>query len=137
MWSRLIGRSVVLCLAVAALAPAQQFTYTYVLPTNLNTIPLHPGDTITFPPTPPNSVAQALLNITNSSALPGEIDNIATSGSAFALAGLPVFPVTVSGNQTLQVLLRYQPSGATQDGGNVTRGVPGWIASHVQSRGVV
>ena len=125
MWSRLIGRSVVLCLAVAALASAQQFTFTYVLPTNLNTVPLHPGDTITFPPTPPNGVAQALLNITNSSSLPGEIDNISTSGSAFGLAGLPVFPATVSGNQTLQVLLRYQPSGATQDGGNVTVTFPG------------
>jgi len=123
--TRKLLAGVVLCLAGATLAPAQQFVFTYVLPTNLNTVPLNPGDTITFPATPPNAVAQAVLNITNSSALPGQIDNITTSGAAFALAGLPVFPFTVSGNQTLQVLLRYQPSGAAQDGGNVTVIFPG------------
>jgi hypothetical protein len=120
MGPRLIGRIVLLCLAVATLAPAQQFVYSYVLPTNLNTVPLHPGDTLTFPPTPPSGVAQALLNITNNSSLPGQIANITTSGSAFGVAGLPLFPATVSGGQTLQVLVRYQPSGATQDGGNIT-----------------
>ena len=115
-----IGRSLLLCLAVATLAPAQEFVYSYVLPSNLNTVPLHPGDTISFPPTPPNTVAQALLNITDNSTLPGQISNITTSGSAFGVAGLPLFPATVSGGQTLQVLLRYQPSGAPQDGGNIT-----------------
>jgi hypothetical protein len=116
----LIGRSVVLCLAVATLAPAQQFVYSYILPSNLNTVPLHPGDTITFPPTPPTGLAEAALNITNSSTLPGQISNITISGAAFGLGGLPLFPATVSGDQTLQVLIRYQPSGATSDGGNVT-----------------
>lgn len=123
--ARFIGRSVLLCLAVATLAPAQQFIYTYVLPSNLNTVPLHPGDTIPFPPTAPTVISEALLNIVNSSSLPGEIDNITISGGAFGLAGLPVFPITVSGNQTLQVLIRYQPSGATEDGGNITVTFPG------------
>ncbi len=117
---RFICRSVILCLAAAALAPAQVFTFSYVLPTNQNLVPLNGGDTITFPPTPANGIVQAALNITNNTNMAAQIANISVSGSAFGLAGLPLFPFTVNAFQTLQVLIRYQPSGAPQDGGSVT-----------------
>lgn len=117
---RRIGRSLVLCLVAAALAPAQQFVFSYVLPTNLNTIPLQDGGTITFPPTSASGVIQAALNITNNGVTPAQIGNLSVSGAAFGLVGLPVLPVTINGGQTLQVLIRYQPSGAAADAGSVT-----------------
>ena len=117
---RWIGGSVVLCLAIATSAPAQQFTFSYVLPTNLNVVPLNNGDTITFPPSPANSVVQAALNITNNSTVAGQVTNVSVSGSAFGLAGLPLFPATVGPAQTLQLIIRYQPSGATKDAGSIS-----------------
>ena len=118
---RLIGRSVVLYLAVAALAPAQQFVFSYILPTDLNAVPLKDGGTITFPPTLASGVIQAALDITNNGNLAAQIAGVSLSGgSAFGLSGLPLFPATVSAGQTLQVLIRYQPSGAATDSGSVS-----------------
>src|SRR5579864_826369 len=116
---RLIGRTLVLCLALAALAPAQQFVFSYILPNNLNAVPIKDGGTITFPPTQSSGVIQAALDITNNGPLAAQIANISVSGLAFGLSGLPLFPATVSGGQTLQVLIRYQPSGAPADSGSV------------------
>jgi len=118
-----IVRSALLCLALAVLAPAQQqatFVFSYILPTNLNTVPLMNGGTITFPETPLNAVSEAALNITNNSALAGQVTGVAVSGAAFGVAGTPLFPVLVQPGQTLQILLRFQPSGAVTDSGQVT-----------------
>jgi hypothetical protein len=110
----LISRSALLCLALAALAPAQStFVFSYILPTNQNVIPVQPGGTISLPVTPANGVSQAALNITNKGTATGFVNNVSVNGSAFGLQGLPLFPVAVAGGQTLQLLVRYQPSGAT------------------------
>jgi hypothetical protein len=122
MRSRLIVRGVLLGLTLAVLAPAQQqatFIYSYVLPTNLNIVPLKDGGTITFPGTPINGVAQAALNITNASPVPGVVSGVTVSGAAFGLSGLPLFPALVQANTTLQLLIRFQPSGAVSDSGQV------------------
>lgn len=116
---RLIGRTTVLGLALAALAPAQQFVFSYILPNNLNAVPIKDGGTIAFPPTTASAVIQAALDITNNGSLAAQIANISVNGSAFGLSGLPLFPVTVGPGQTLQVLIRYQPSGAVADSGSV------------------
>lgn len=118
--SRRIGPGAIL-VALATQAAAQQsnFTFSYVLAVNQNVVPLQPGGTITFPPTPLNSVSQAALDITNIGG-PQQVQNVSISGSAFSLQGLPAFPTLVNTQQTLQVLIRYQPSGATTDTGQVT-----------------
>ncbi len=119
MHSRWISQRAVFLLALAAPALAQtNFTFNYVLATTQNAVPLQSGGTITFPATTLNSVAQAVLNITNTGA-GARIDNITSTGSAFALAGLPAFPDLVASQQTLQVLIRYQPSGASTDAGQI------------------
>ncbi len=119
MFSRWTSRSAVLFLAVAAPALAQtNFTFNYVLATTQNAVPLEPGGTIAFPPTTLSSVSQAVLNITNTSA-GARIDNIASTGAAFSLQGLPAFPDLVASGQTLQVLIRYQPSGSSSDTGQI------------------
>jgi hypothetical protein len=120
MLSRWASQRAVFFLAVAAPALAQQtnFTFNYVLATTQNAVPLQPGGTIAFPPTTLNSVAQAVLNITNTSA-GARIDNISSSGAAFTLQGLPAFPDLVGSQQTLQVLIRYQPSGSSTDTGQI------------------
>jgi hypothetical protein len=106
---------------VAAVAPAQQFVFSYILPTDLNVVPLKDGGTITFPPTLASGVIQAALDITNNGPLAAQIAGVSLNGgSAFGLLGLPLFPATVSAGQTLQVLIRYQPSGAATDSGSVS-----------------
>lgn len=64
-------------------------------------------------------MSQAVLNITNTGG-PQQVQNVAiSSGSAFSLQGLPAFPTLVNTQQTLQVLIRYQPSGASTDTGQI------------------
>jgi len=127
--SRLMVRCALLCLTLAALLPAQQqatFTYSYISPTILNPVPLKSGDTIQFPQTPINGVAQASLNITNSSPLPGVVTGVTVSGAAFGLSGSGLqFPALVQPDTTLQVLIRYQPTGAVSDSGQVQVGIAG------------
>ncbi|HYM07927.1 MAG TPA: choice-of-anchor D domain-containing protein [Terriglobales bacterium] len=115
-----LARYALVCMTLAGLAPAQQsqFSYSYVLPTNLNVTPVQPGGTIVFPPTPASVIAQATLNISNGGPA-SRIQAVTISGAAFALQGLPLFPVMLNTGQTLQVLIRYQPSGALSDTGEV------------------
>jgi len=106
-------------IALAAPAPAQSnFTFSYILAATQNTVPIQSGGGIAFPATPLNSVSQAALNITNTGG-PAQVQNISISGSAFSLQGLPALPALVNTQQTLQVLIRYQPSGAGTDTGQV------------------
>jgi hypothetical protein len=114
------ARYALLCLTLVGLAPAQQsqFTYSYILPSVLNVIFLPPGGTIVFPPTPPSTITQAALSITNNGAS-SHIQSISITGTAFALQGLPLFPVALTTSQSLQVLIRYQPSGAANDSGEL------------------
>jgi len=106
-------------LAVPSFAQQSNFTFSYVLAVNQNTVPVQPGGIIAFPATPLNSVSQAALNITNTGG-PAEVQNVSiSSGSAFSLQGLPAFPFLVNTQQTLQVLIRYQPSGASTDTGQI------------------
>ncbi len=119
--SRRTGRGAILLAALATQAAAQQtnFTFSYVLASNQNVVPLQPGGNIVFPATPLNSVSQAALDITNIGG-PQQVQNVSISGNAFSLQGLPAFPTLVNAQQTLQVLIRYQPSGAATDTGQVT-----------------
>jgi hypothetical protein len=114
-----LGHGVLLLAALAIPCLAQSnFTFNYVLAANQNSVPLQSGGSITFPATALNSVSQAALNITNTGG-PAQVENIAISGSAFSLQGLPALPTLVNTQQTLQVLIRYQPSGASTDSGQI------------------
>lgn len=114
-----VGQAAALAAVLATQCLAQSnFTFSYVLATNQNTVPLEAGGTIAFPATPLNSVSQAALNITNTGT-PGQIQSITSSGAAFSLQGLPAFPDLLNAQQTLQVLVRYQPSGNTTDSGQI------------------
>jgi hypothetical protein len=117
---RFLGQAAVLFLALGASTLAQQsnFTFSYILATNQNIVPLPPGGSIIFPATPLNSVSQAALNITNTGGA-ARIDNVVSSGAAFSLQGLPAFPVLVNAQQTLQLLVRYQPTGSSSDTGQI------------------
>ncbi len=119
MLSRWMSQRALLFVALAAPCLAQtNFTFNYVLATTQNGVPIANGGTIAFPPTTVNSVAQAVLNITNTGPA-ARIDNIASTGSAFTLQGLPAFPTLVASQQTLQVVIHYQPSGSTADSGQM------------------
>ena len=111
------GAVLIAALATPCLAQSN-FTFSYVLAANQNTVPLQSGGIIAFPATPLNSISQAALNITNTGG-PAQVQNISVSGSAFSLQGLPALPTLVNTQQTLQVLIRYQPSGASTDSGQI------------------
>ena len=99
---------------------APSFVLSYVLQSTLNTVPLQPGGTIPFPPTLINTLSQANLNITNVGSGPGQVTNVTLTGSpAFTLVGLQLFPVTLTANQQLQVLIHYLPTAVESDSAQV------------------
>ena len=115
---RLLSGAVWLIALASHGAAQSNFTFSYVLAVNQNIVPVQSGGTIPFPATPLNSVSQAALNITNTGS-PGQVQNITVTGSAFSLQGLPAFPALINTQQTLQVLIRYQPTGSSTDTGQV------------------
>jgi hypothetical protein len=99
---------------------APSFVLSYVLQSDLNTVPLQPGGTIPFPDTLINTITSANLNITNLGSAAGQITGVTITGSpAFKLVGLPLFPVTVSAAQQLQLLIRYQPTVVASDSAQI------------------
>ena len=99
---------------------ADSFVLSYVLQSDLNTVPLQPGGTIPFPPTVINTVSQANLNITNVGSGTGQVTAVTITGSpAFKLVGLPLFPVNVAGGQFFQLLVRYQPTVVGSDSAQI------------------
>src|SRR5579859_6163524 len=99
---------------------ASSIVLSYILQTDQNVVPLQPGQTIVFPPTPIKTTAQAALNLTNRGTGAGTINGIAITGAAFRLTGLPLFPFTLPSGQNLQVLVLYQPTTVSTDMGQVT-----------------
>ena len=99
---------------------ASSIVLSYVLQSDQNVVPLQPGQTIVFPATPIKTTAQATLNLTNRGSGAGTITGISITGSAFRLAGLPLFPFTLASGQNLQVLVLYQPTAVSSDTGQIT-----------------
>lgn len=99
---------------------APSFVLSYVLQSTLNTVPLQPGGTIPFPPTLINTTSQANLNISNLGSGSGQVTNVTLTGSpAFTLVGLPLFPVTLTAGQQLQLLVRYLPTAVESDSAQI------------------
>jgi hypothetical protein len=98
---------------------ASSIVLSYVLQTDQNVVPLQPGQTIIFPPTPIKTTAQAALNLTNRGSGAGTITGISITGSAFRLTLLPLFPFTLPSGQNLQVLVLYQPTAVNSDTGQI------------------
>ncbi len=96
------------------------FTLSYVLQTDLNVIPLQPGESIAFPPSLINATAQAGLNITNVGSGAGAITGISITGDAFRLSGIPLLPATLTAGQNMQVLVLYRPTSVAADAGQIT-----------------
>ena len=66
------------------------------------------------------TTSQAALDITNTGSGSGSVTGITITGSAFLLQDVPLFPLTVAANQTLPVLVLYQPTGVNTDTGQIT-----------------
>ena len=99
---------------------APSFVLSYVLQSDLNTVPLAAGGAIPFPDTLINTTSQANLNVRNIGSGSGAVTNVVKTGSpAFALIGVPLFPVTVPAGQQLQLLIRYQPTAVGMDSAQI------------------
>ena len=99
---------------------APSFALSYVLTSNQNVVPLQQGGTITFPATQVGTSSLAGLNVTNLGSGAGNITGISSTGAAFHLSGLPLFPFSVPANQTFQVVITYTPTGVGTDTGQAT-----------------
>jgi hypothetical protein len=99
---------------------APSFSFSYILQSDLNVVPLQPGGSIVFPVTPIKGTSQASLNVTNRGSGTGTITGITITGSAFKLSGLPLFPSAIPSGQNLAVLVVYSPTGVSADTGQVT-----------------
>src|SRR5579864_6066522 len=112
-------------LTLNLIGTAPSFAFSYVLQSDLNAVPLAPGDTIKFPATLINTSAQANFDITNTGTGTGFIKNVsllAGSSSAFALKGLPLFPssgLPLPAGQPFQTLLVYTPTTVGTDTGQI------------------
>jgi hypothetical protein len=98
---------------------APSIVLSYILQTDQNVVTVPPGGSVMFPGTPINTTAQATFNITNRGSGPTQINAIAVSGSAFKIVGLPLFPITVSSGQSLQIAVRYTPTAVNSDTGQI------------------
>ena len=98
-------------IALTLQGTAPSFTLSYILQSDLNTIPLQPGGTVSFADTLINTTASASLNIANLGTAAGQITNVTLRGDpAFKLVGLPLFPATINPAQQLQLLIHYLPT---------------------------
>ena len=118
---------------------APSFALSYVLQTDLNTVPLQPGGTIPFPDTVIGTISQANLVISNIGSATGTINSITISGNpAFTIVGKPLLPGAVPAGQQLTLNLRYQPTAVETDTGQVQitydTGPP--VTINLQGRGI-
>jgi len=102
---------------------APSFAFSYVLQSNLNSVPIQPGGTIAFPATLVNAAAQAAFVITNSGSGAGQITGVSLlpgSSPAFQLQATPGLPANLSAGQVLQAtLLVYTPTAVGNNTGQL------------------
>ena len=109
-------------ITVNLIGTAPSFTFSYILQSDLNTVPLQPNGTLAFPATLLNTPAQADFNITNTGSGAGVINGIALvagSSPAFKLQATPAFPAGLNSGQTLQVIVVYTPTAIENDTGQI------------------
>jgi hypothetical protein len=98
---------------------APSIVLSYILLSDQNVVTVQPGGSVVFPATPINTTTQATFNITNRGSGSTQISAITLTGSAFRILGLPLLPVTLGSGQSLQIGIRYMPSGVTSDTGQI------------------
>jgi len=82
-----------------------------------NSIPVPNGGTVQFPNTAVNSTSSMTLAISNTGSGSSTINSITPSGSAFALQGVPLLPVTLNAGSQLQFAAQFSPTSVgTQTG---------------------
>jgi hypothetical protein len=99
---------------------APNFVLSYLLQTDQNVVPVSPGGAILFPPTLINTNGQVQFNISNTGSGTGSVTSVSVSGSAFRIAGLPLLPVSLAPDRTLQIAVLYRPTAVAADTGRLT-----------------
>jgi len=87
-------------------APEFGFVFT---PQGGNAAQVAPGATLSFPDTAVDATSTATMVITNRGTATGVINAVTTSGSAYAVTGLPLMPTEVEPGQSLTFTLRFTP----------------------------
>ena len=86
------------------------FSYTVVKATGA--APLLPSQTISFPDTAAANKANLSVQVGNTGSAPGKITDVAILGSAFQLADLPFFPVTLRPGDFVAFTVTFSPAEA-------------------------
>lgn len=103
---------------------APEFRLAYVT-TELNTLPLANGGTVTFPPTQVNNISALTMIIENVGTGTGRVNLVSVTGAAFRLQGLPLFPAALDAGQELRFSVRFTPAVGGPSTGTLRVALPG------------
>ncbi|MBE0656230.1 MAG: choice-of-anchor D domain-containing protein [Bryobacteraceae bacterium] len=99
-------------------APEYSLAYTSAL--DGNTVVVAAGGTLEFIDTVLNSATAVPMALANRGSGTGQLVSVATTGSAFSLASLPLLPSLIPANAVFQFQVRYQPRQTGGDSGALT-----------------
>jgi hypothetical protein len=107
----------------------------YILGDDNNVVQLTSGATIPFADTLVGQSLPVTLSFTNVGSNPGQVIKVTSTGSAFQLQNLPLFPATVLGGQSLQMKIVYKPTATGPATGTLVLDAGGTGPITVQLRG--
>lgn len=93
-------------LNLAGIAP--EFTFSYI-PQGGNPTQVAPGGTMTMALTAIDATSNTVVVMTNKGSAPGVINSISLTGSAFALAGIPLPQTSVEAGKELRFTVAFTP----------------------------
>lgn len=110
-------------LAIAAQANAQgspNYTISYILQPAGNQTAIGAGGTIAFPSTRTGATATASFIIYNSGSGAGMVNGISSTGSAFQVSGLPLFPANLAAGSEIRFTITFAPAARGPATGSLT-----------------
>ena len=100
-------------------------TTSYSLSSTNNQIVIQPGNTIPFPNTAINAIAQATFIVANSGTGPATVDSVSIAGDGFKLASLSLVPSIVSAGGDFRFMISFTPLAANHYTGSLTVSIAG------------
>lgn len=96
--------------ATAASAQSASYVLSYIVAPAGNQTAVSNGGNIGFPPTTLGNTATASFIIYNAGAGTGTVNNVAVSGAAFTVSGLPLLPANLAAGSEIRFTLTFKPT---------------------------
>lgn len=124
---------------VGLLGSSPDYSLSYSLAIDGNTVNLAPNGVLVFTDTIANSATLATMGLLNRGSGTGQVLSVTTTGEAFSLGSLPLVPAFLQPGASLPFQLRYRPRQAGADLGTLTLTFEGGTSYTVrlQGKGIV